>query len=94
MMVRAPSAALHLCGAPFGEKPVDPGATQARDAKQGPPRCEGIVPLPELRSDSREGGRRTAPQGEVTYSTQQIHHIEHALGHIHQLEALVHGGLA
>ncbi len=49
------------------EKPVDPGATQARDAKQGPPRSEGIVPLPELRSDSREGGSGAAAQGVVPY---------------------------
>ena len=67
MMVRAQSAALHLCSAPFGEKPVDSGATQARDAKQGPPRSEGIVPLPELRSDSREGGSGAAAQGVVPY---------------------------
>ena len=30
---------------------------------QGPPRRTGGVPLPELRSNSREGGRRAAPQG-------------------------------
>lgn len=38
--------------------------------------------------------RSVAAQGEVTHSPQQIHHVEHALGHIHQFEALVHGCLA
>lgn len=31
-------------------------ATQARDAKQGPPRSEGIVPFPEVAERFREKG--------------------------------------
>jgi hypothetical protein len=38
------------------EKPVDLGAAQARDAKQGPPRSEGIVPFPEVAERFREKG--------------------------------------
>ena len=34
------------------------------DAKQGPPRRAGVVPLPRARSAQREGGRRKAPQGD------------------------------
>ena len=41
------------------------GAAHTRAAEQGPPRSEGCVPLPESRSDSREGGRRAAPQGDA-----------------------------
>src|SRR5256885_11817541 len=37
------------------------GATQLRDAKQGPPRSEGVVPL--LREADREGEGASAPQG-------------------------------
>src|SRR3989344_8879178 len=43
------------------------GATSARDAKQGPPRSEGIVPLPGARSVKREGGSRVAAQGAVLH---------------------------
>ena len=42
---------------------LDAGASQARDAKQGSPRSEGIVPLPATRSVASAGGRRAAPQG-------------------------------
>ena len=35
----------------------------AGDAEQGPPRSEGVVPLPAQRSEARAGGRRAAPQG-------------------------------
>src|SRR3989344_9152749 len=43
------------------------GATSARDAKQGPPRSDGIVPLPGARSVKREGGSRVAAQGVVLH---------------------------
>lgn len=35
------------------------------DTEQGPPRSEGVVPLPAQRSEARGGGRREATQGEV-----------------------------
>src|SRR3989338_6128713 len=45
---------------------LETGDAQTRAAKQGPPRSEGCVPLPALRSNARAGGRRKAPQGGVS----------------------------
>jgi len=39
------------------------GETHTSGAMQGPPRRTGCIPLPELRSNLREGGRREATQG-------------------------------
>src|SRR3989344_5621574 len=75
-------------------KPIGgPCLGRGRPSKGGPA-ARPSSPFPKRGSDSREGGRRAAPQGDVTCLPQQIHHIEHALRHVHQLEALVHGGLA
>src|SRR3989344_376507 len=43
------------------------GKTHTSAAVQGPPSRTGCVPLPELRSNSREGGSDEGAQGGVLY---------------------------
>ena len=57
------------------------GAAPARDARQG------------ALAAMRNKGSGTAAQG-AWLLAQQIHYIQHALRHVHQLQALVHGRLA
>ena len=72
--------ALPLCGAPFGRG------------------WEGLLKWGAAQarvaySDSKEEGA-AQPLKEALPLAQQIHHIQHALCHIHQLQTLVHGRLA
>ncbi|AVS60463.1 hypothetical protein C8241_00970 [Paracidovorax avenae] len=55
--VRNPAPHSRQCPRPW--KPARP---QARDTEEGPPRTEGVAPLPR----NERGGRRAAPQGVIT----------------------------